>query len=695
MLFQSGQPADDGVPLGSIDVPVANAQPASPGVDDIAFTGVSTAVVKQAPGGSLIVVARTGSPLPAPLAGTYNRLASAVIGSSGKVAFTASLNAPSSVAGAFLDEGDGPHVAFLTDAQPTRLAVDGSGDLAYVSGSSVFAWERASGVTTGIPLDDPVIGLATPQQRGALALADDGLLGFVVRERSTRLLAGGLFVWRRDIGLRAAVRVGDTVPGLGTINSENMTVAAGGSGTLVARVRTDGGAGFVRYTAGDGSLTVVTGPGRPDPFPPDATALEALLAPGFGADEAIPSAGGANVWLASRAALCRLRGSHVEVVLRNGELLPDGRIATLNQLAPDYRFLDGRLFVSVQGLEDAGAVYLATSPHHFRKIVAVDGGSAPPGTTVISRLGLLDAGVTRGRFVFAGSVVTPDAGVSPAVFQQRLRDGRTRALVRSGDAAPGGGVFTTFGLVPGTVGAPLVLATLADGRRGLFALRGRHLAKIAVDGEQLADAVPADPILDVEPHGSQVLLLVGVTTDGLSRSALYVARSTGRRRVRLIARTGDAAPGNGTIADLRLAFGLGRGVLFDARIVDADRVRSVLVRAAGRRLERVVADGDPVEGGGTTSGAEGNPVTAGKSAVAFVGSLNRGDDQRLAIFETRGGVVRSVLATGDATPVGGPVAFLDSAVPLEGGRGFVASVTTGTPATARVLLLATGRRPRR
>src|SRR5207253_683318 len=77
------------------------------GGDSAIFLGGTSAVLTVS-GGVTTLVARTGDPLPAPLDGTFNRLASRLaINDDGVVAFTASLNSRRATDGVFLLERDG------------------------------------------------------------------------------------------------------------------------------------------------------------------------------------------------------------------------------------------------------------------------------------------------------------------------------------------------------------------------------------------------------------------------------------------------------------------------------------------------------------------------------------------------------------------------------------------------------------
>jgi hypothetical protein len=85
VLLKSGDVAPDGRVLSEFASPLASSK------TKVAFLGVTSAVITES-GGTFTTVAKTGDPLPAPLAGTFNAFFDPVINDGGNVAFRASLN---------------------------------------------------------------------------------------------------------------------------------------------------------------------------------------------------------------------------------------------------------------------------------------------------------------------------------------------------------------------------------------------------------------------------------------------------------------------------------------------------------------------------------------------------------------------------------------------------------------------------
>src|SRR5262245_9604341 len=264
VLFATGQEAADGVGLESIEGPAART------AGDVAFVGATSAVLARALDGTVRVVARTGGPLPAPLSGTFNAISDPALNASGMIAFGATLNAATPAA-VFLDDGGGLRPV-ITDTAPTRLALNGHGDLAYARGQALFVWRRATGEVVPLPpLRAPVTVVARPRLRGPIAFSDDGLVAFAVEERGRRGSAGGVFVWEPSTGIRAVVRQGNVVGGLTVLRDDRFVVAMNGAGTIAFTADVTGGVAVIRHVPATGETSLVAHDG-------DAVGAEHLTA---------------------------------------------------------------------------------------------------------------------------------------------------------------------------------------------------------------------------------------------------------------------------------------------------------------------------------------------------------------------------------------------------------------------------------
>src|SRR3989442_14804748 len=85
---RSGDAAADGLPLDGSRLPAASS------AGQVALLATTSGILRE-DGGVLSVVAKTGDPLPAPLAGAFGALSGAAIADGGAIAFAATLDSPS------------------------------------------------------------------------------------------------------------------------------------------------------------------------------------------------------------------------------------------------------------------------------------------------------------------------------------------------------------------------------------------------------------------------------------------------------------------------------------------------------------------------------------------------------------------------------------------------------------------------
>src|SRR5439155_1206277 len=138
--------------------------------------------------------------------------------------------------------------------------------------------------------------------------------------------------------------------------------------------------------------------------------------------------------------------------------------------------------------------------------------------------------------------------------------------------------------------------------------------------------------------------------------------------IRRVVVTGQPAPGGGafdrfSVESLPIVAPVNdKGqVAFFATVVRG-RAGEGFFLASGTRITRVVADGDPVPGGGTFA-AFGPPSLNGSGIVAF-GAVVEGRAAPGGVFLAKGDAVRMVVGAGDETPDGGIFAKFSERVAL-------------------------------
>jgi hypothetical protein len=255
-------------------------------------------------------------------------------------------------------------------------------------------------------------------------------------------------------------------------------------------------------------------------------------------------------------------------------------------------------------------------------------------------------------FVAAPSDVAPSAG-----------DGALRAIVRSGLAAPGGGRFDRFDVVAQPVVAPVngrgqvaFYATVlhAPGREGIFRAEAGRIVRLAAFG----DAVPgggtlagfaADPLPALNATG-QVAFPARIA-GGRSTEGVFLAGDAG---LQVIALAGHDAPGvpAGVLAGFNApALNDNDEMAFVASVRRARDTLDVLYFWNGRRLQRLVAEGELLLRIGGTMDKIGEPALNNSGVVAFPAAILKGPTLG-GIFVAGARNLRLLIGAGDRVPDG-------------------------------------------
>jgi hypothetical protein len=249
-------------------------------------------------------------------------------------------------------------------------------------------------------------------------------------------------------------------------------------------------------------------------------------------------------------------------------------------------------------------------------------------------------------------VVVPSAATSPPAL---------KAVVLTGQAAPGGGTFDRFALESQPVVAPVndkgqiaFFATLtrAAAAEGIFLASGGRLSKIALEG----DPTPAGGTLaGFGTHPAPALNAGGAVafaatiTGGRSAEGILIAAGG---RLRAAALAGAPAPGipGGAFAGLDAPALNDRGdVAFLASVRRGRETVEAVYARTGPALRKVVASGEAAPGGGTFV-AFGPPSLDGRGHVAFAAVVERGVAGGVYVA---GDSLKRIVAVGDDTPLGG------------------------------------------
>jgi hypothetical protein len=279
--------------------------------------------------------------------------------------------------------------------------------------------------------------------------------------------------------------------------------------------------------------------------------------------------------------------------------------------------------------------------------------------------------------------------------------GALRAVVRSGLAAPGGGRFDRFDVTAQPIVAPVnargqvaFYATVlhAPAREGIFLAEAGRVTKVAAFGDglpgggALADfgAHPLPSLNDAGHVAFDAQIAGGRATEGI-----LLAGADG---LRAIALAGDDAPG----VPQGVLVGFDAPALNDndelAFVADVRRGRDlidVLYFWNGRRLQRLVAEGDLLPRIGGRMDKIGEPALNDSGVVAFPATIFRGPALG-GVFVAGARALRLLVAAGDRAPGGAMILRFSERVAIDGDSGIAFGAYLGKDGITHEAVLRTG-----
>jgi hypothetical protein len=259
--------------------------------------------------------------------------------------------------------------------------------------------------------------------------------------------------------------------------------------------------------------------------------------------------------------------------------------------------------------------------------------------------------------------------------------GPLRAVVRSGMAAPGGGRFDRFDVTAQPIVAPVnargqvaFYATVphAAAREGIFLadgflVDGGQVTKVAAFG----DAVPGGGTLaEFAAHPLPALNAAGhvafdaAIAGGRATEGVFLATGDG---LQVIAQAGDDAPGvpAGVLVSFDApALNDNDELTFVAAVRRGRDVLDVLYFWNGRRLQRLVAEGERLLRIGGTMDKIGEPALNNRGVVAFPAALFKGPALG-GIFVAGSRELRLLVGAGDRTPGGAMISRFSERVAID------------------------------
>jgi hypothetical protein len=279
--------------------------------------------------------------------------------------------------------------------------------------------------------------------------------------------------------------------------------------------------------------------------------------------------------------------------------------------------------------------------------------------------------------------------------------GALRPVVRSGTAAPGGGRFDRFDVAAQPIVAPVnargqvaFYATVlhAPAREGMFLAEAGHVAKLAAFG----DAVPGGGTLsEFAAHPLPALNAAGhVAFDariagGRATEGVFLAGDDG---LQVIALAGDDAPSvpAGVLVGFDApALNDNDELAFVASVRRGRDLMDVLYLWNGRRLQRVVAEGDRLLRIGGAMDKIGVPALNNAGVIAFPAAILKGPVLG-GIFVAGARDLRLLAGAGDKAPGGGMLLRFSERVAIDDEDGIAFGAYVGDSGAAREAVLRIG-----
>jgi hypothetical protein len=279
--------------------------------------------------------------------------------------------------------------------------------------------------------------------------------------------------------------------------------------------------------------------------------------------------------------------------------------------------------------------------------------------------------------------------------------GPLRVVVRSGLAAPGGGRFDRFEIIGQPVVAPVngrgqvaFYATVlhALGREGIFLAEAGRVSKVAAYGDGLPGG---GTVAGFGEHPLPSLNRLGHVTfdaqieNGRGTEGIFLAGDDG---LKAIALAGDPAPNVplGVLAGFDPpALNDNDEMAFVAHVQRGHDLIDVLYFWNGRRLQKLMFQGDLLLRIGGKMDEIGEPALNNGGVVAFPGSILRGPVLG-GIFVAGTRPLRLLVRAGDRAPDGGTILRFSEQVAIDDADGIAFGAFVGNDGAMREAVLRAG-----
>jgi hypothetical protein len=279
--------------------------------------------------------------------------------------------------------------------------------------------------------------------------------------------------------------------------------------------------------------------------------------------------------------------------------------------------------------------------------------------------------------------------------------GTLRAVVRSGLTAPGGGRFDRFDVTAQPIVAPVngrgqvaFYATVlrSPAREGIFLAEAGHVTKVAAFGDDLPGGgtlaeFGAHPLPSLNSAGH--VAFDAQIAGGRATEGVFLAGADG---LQAIALAGDDAPGvpAGVLVGFDAPALNDNGELaFVANVRRGRDMLDVLYFWNGRRLQRLVAEGDRLLRIGGVMDKIGEPALNNGGVIAFPAAIFKGPALG-GIFVAGARDLRLLVGTGDRAPSGAMILRFSERVAIDNEDGIAFGTYLGKDGVTREAVLRTG-----
>ena len=279
--------------------------------------------------------------------------------------------------------------------------------------------------------------------------------------------------------------------------------------------------------------------------------------------------------------------------------------------------------------------------------------------------------------------------------------GPLRAIAWSGLAAPGGGRFDRFDVTAQPVVAPVnargqvafyASVLHAAAREGIFLADAGHMKKVAGFGDNLPGGgtlaeFGAHPLPSLNSAGH--VAFDAQIAGGRATEGVFLGGPDG---LQAIALAGDDAPGvaGGVLVGFDApALNDNDELAFVANVRRGRDILDVLYFWNGRRLQRLLAEGDRLLQIGGTMDQIGEPALNNSGVVAFAAAIFKGPALG-GIFVAGARALRLVVAAGDRTPSGAMILRFSERVAIDDEGGIAFGAYLGEDGTSREAVIRFG-----